>query len=158
MVSLWVALGSCLALAPIAASAFGLRSWLAGSPNDRVHDLALLACAAAALPCLAIAWIWHDLARARALSEGAFTSARRSLPAALRPALWLRALLWSGAGWGSVWVAELVSRRALGSAAPIAVALLQAASLARLWLRGAWLADALTCADAPPASGADEHA
>jgi hypothetical protein len=158
MVSLWVALGLCLTLTPIAAGGFGLWRWLARHPNDRVHDLALLACAAAALPCLALAWIWHDLARARALSEGAFTSARRSLPAALRPALWLRAGLWSGAGWAAVGVAELATWRGPGAAAPLAVALLQAASLARLWLRGAWLADALACADSASASGADEHA
>ena len=154
LVSLWIAAALALSAVPFAAAGWGISRVLARQLNDRVHDLVIVS----ALPLLAafafFAHVWHDLARARALHEGAFTSMRRSLRAAVRLSVLLRALLWGGLGGLLVVASQLLARDHAG--ALLLVGPLQLAILTRLLLRSRWLADALACADEGAESRAPE--
>jgi hypothetical protein len=153
LVSLWVAAGMLIFALPFVGAAWGVSRVLADQLNDRVHDLILVS-ALAPLACFAFfAHVWHDLARARALHEGAFASTRSSLRFALRPAVLSGALLWSGLGWSLLVAAQFAPSARLG-APLILVGLLQLAVLARLFLRSRWLTLALTCAEDGSESGA----
>jgi hypothetical protein len=155
LVSLCVLLATGLALAPFAAAAWGVSRVLLDQLNDRVHDLTI---ACAALPLLFVACfahVWHDLARARALHEGAFRSTRRSLRFAIKPTIVLRALFWTGLGWSLLWAAQLVPTVRLAGPAGLVCAL-QISVMSRLFLRSRWLADALTCAEDDAGSRAFE--
>ncbi len=154
LVSLWILAALALCAVPFAAAGWGIAQVLVHQLNDRVHDLIIVS----ALPLLAafafFAHVWNDLARARALHEGAFMGARRSLRFAVRPSVLLRALLWSGLGGLLVVASQLL----LDDRAPALLLVfgLQLAVLLRLFLRSRWLAEALACADEIPGSGARE--
>jgi len=157
MRALWVtipvALGIALALAPFGLAAWGISRLSAARLNDRVHDLGILCALLPALPITLAGFVWLDLARARALHEGAWTCAARSLRSAVQPLTIARAALWNAGGC----VPYLLVHAALSerlSASPLLVAALQTAVLLRLLFRSRWLADALTCAERSGASGA----
>ena len=106
--------------------------------SARTHDLSV---AASALPLALVAlltMVWHDLARARALHERAFASARSSLRA-LGPRAVVRALFLLGGGLSlTVCAASLVGSS--GTSRLVGVLVLQGAAFARLFLRSCWLA------------------
>ena len=155
LVTLWVCLGSLLGLSPFVFAAWGLSELSASRLNDRVHDLGIACALLPALPLLVAAFAWLDLARARALHEGAWTSTMRSLRTAIQPTTILRALLWTAAGWALFIAAQLAPLARWGGPALVVFAL-QAAVLMRLFVRSRWLADALTCAEQGDESRADE--
>lgn len=144
-VTLIVALGVGLGSLPWWLAGWGLERALPSVSQVRLHDSALAACALTALPWLYVGYVWHDLARARALALGPWRAALGSLGSALRPAVLLDAALWTTLGWAligaSQWYAGSVNRPLFQ------VALLQSAILLRLVVRGRWLARALACAD-----------
>jgi hypothetical protein len=155
LVTLWVSIGVLLGLAPFALAAWGLSRLSAARLNDRVHGLAIACALLPVLPVLIAACAWFDLARARALQEGAWTSAIRSLRTAIQPATIMRALLWSVAGWLLFIVAQVAPLARWGGP-PLLMFCLQTAVLMRLFVRSRWLADALTCAEHDDASRASE--
>lgn len=116
-------------------------------PNDRTHDLALLAACLPACLCAAVWATWHDLARA-SLARGA------SIPAAvLRGAG--ACFSWSAVpaytGWLTVGATLAVTAQLLGGlldlGGPLAtlgvLVVTQLLALTRTFVRARWLADAL---------------
>ncbi|MFT3922539.1 MAG: hypothetical protein QM778_08395 [Myxococcales bacterium] len=150
-----VVIGVALSLVPFGVAAWGISQLSASQLNDRVHDLGIACALAPGLPVLLAGLAWLDLARARALHEGPWTSAVRSLRAALQPVTILRALFFGLAGWTLFLLAQAPLLERLGGR-PLVVLALQSAVLARLFLRSRWLADALTCAEASAGSRASE--
>jgi hypothetical protein len=146
LVTLWVVLLASLGSVPFLVAASVIERLLSEG-DARVHDLLL---SAACLPLLLVLWwahVLHDLARARALTHGAWSSVRSSLGPALQPRVQLPGLLLAGlalATQAAVWA--LVGRRTLDPYLP-ALALLQLACLLGLFLRSLWLAHALACAE-----------
>lgn len=136
-VSLLVALGGVCACLPFAALVYGTHLLLQEA-SVRTHDLGV---AAAALPlalALPLVFVWHDLARARALNRRALASVRSGFRA-LGLGTALSALVLLGGGLLlSVSIAGLVGT--LDLPRPLAVVVLQGAAFARLFLRSCWLA------------------
>ncbi|MDB4990258.1 MAG: hypothetical protein JWN04_5436 [Myxococcaceae bacterium] len=148
IVTVWIWLLALLAALPFLILAAFVHSGLAASTDARFHDLALLGTLAPLAPIALLAWVIHDLARARALRFGALHSTLRALRVGLRPALLTRALLLSATGYA---VVVLVQWQSAGIPAGsslrflLTVSALQCALLARLFLRSLWLASALAC-------------
>jgi hypothetical protein len=118
--------------------------------NDRVHDLSVALSLTPGLLSLLVIACWHDLARARCLTTGAFRSVFGAALDALRPSVLARYVLWNGLGLSLVIAAHawVVSSRVHGWVAGfLLLAVLQAATFGRTLLRSAWLADALACVD-----------
>jgi hypothetical protein len=138
----------------VAAMPFALVVWLTlwmvdGVSNDRVHDLALMGSVAPALPLALAAHAWHDLARARALHEGAFRATLRSARDALRIRVGLSALIWLALGNVMALGAHGLCA-SLNRSAAWHVGILQAALLGRLIVRSRWLAHTLERTAPPP--------
>lgn len=147
LVSLWVGLFSALLALPWLLLAWGLSRLLGTHPNERMHDT-VVALSLSPLPLvLAFAHAWSDLARARALREGAFTSVRRSLRSALRLRVHVSFWGWTAASWGAAAAACWGAGRIGSDMLAAQVALLQAGMLLRLCLRARWLTRALRCAE-----------
>ena len=113
LVTLLVLLGLALLSAPFALTAWALHRALDPAIDARAHDLALLAALAPIVPLAFVSHVWHDLARARALAEGALRSVTRSARQALRLGVLVQAAGWSCAG--------TRARRARGPHVPFAV-------------------------------------
>jgi len=147
--SLCVALGCALLLAPWLVGAWMLHDWLEPRVNVRVRDLSTVLMLSPCLPALIVGLAWHDLARARCLTAGGFSSALRSIPDALHPSVVARYLMWWGLGVFLFLVAQIAigSKNAPFVPAFIAIALTQAAALGRSIARSRWLAEALQRAD-----------
>jgi len=149
LVTVWVLLLTALASAPFLLAASVLENLLREG-DARLHDLLL---AAACLPLLLVWWaahVLHDLARARALSAGAWAAVSGSLRLAVRPRAQLPAVLFAIlalAVHGAAWL--LVGRGTLDSRVP-ALAVWQLSCLLGLFLRSCWLACALACAQLSP--------
>lgn len=152
LITLWVLLLTALASAPFLAAA-SVAEALLRDGDARLHDLVL---SAVCLPLLLVLWVahvLHDLARARALGEGAWSAVRSSIGMALRPRTQLPALLFALlalAVHGAIWL--LVTRGTLDQRVP-SLALLQLACLLGLFLRSGWLAWTLACAEQGRTSG-----
>lgn len=123
--------------------------------SARTHDLTLLVAAMPVLGAALLVHVWHDLARAHALTQGVRTSVQQALPLTVRPRFFLRGLALSAVGLGLVVAAESAvallpssAFTALGS-----VVVLQSALLARYVLRSLWL----TCTLSAAASRAREE-
>jgi hypothetical protein len=149
------ALGVSLALLPALVLALGvlvlgpalLARVVRDTPNDRTHDLAVLAGLVPGLLLLALWALWHDLARASLARGGALPSALvRSALACARPSALAAYLGWLGLGTILAAAAQVLGAWLDGSgllAALSALALTQFLGLARTFVRGRWLASAL---------------
>jgi hypothetical protein len=149
--TLLVVIGGALALLPWAGLAYAVHTFCEDRVNDRVHDLSVAIALGPALIVLLISATWHDLARARCLSTGAFRSVLAAARDALRPSVLARYLAWGGAGLllvvaAQAWAFQVQTAGFMRSS--LLLALLQSAAFLRTLLRSAWLADALACVDA----------
>jgi hypothetical protein len=149
------ALGVSLALLPALLIALGmvvlgpalLARLVRDTPNDRTHDLVVLAGLVPGLLLLALWAVWHDLARASlargcglpsALVRGALACARPSAVAAYLGWLGLGAMLAVAAQLIGGWLDRSGLLAALS-----ALVVTQLLGLARTFIRGRWLAAAL---------------
>jgi hypothetical protein len=148
LVSCFVLLFASLAATPCLLAAWKLPALQAIRSDDRRHDLTVLLSLLPLAPVAALAHVWHDLARARALTQGWFSSTLQSLRDSLRITCLVSAGVWSGLGWSAVVASHCLSQR-FASALVVQVALLQAGMLVRLVLRSRWLARTVACATAP---------
>ncbi len=149
--TLLVGFGCVLMLLPCVALVWLTRSWLASRANVRVQDLATLLALLPGVLLLCVSCAWHDLARARCLSSGAFRSSLWSFRDALSSLTLARYALWSGLGLALSLAVQLGSLRLEGPGylnLLVLLAMVQSAALARSMLRSRWLTEALLCADA----------
>lgn len=155
LVTLWVSVLAALASTPFLVAASVLERLLADG-DARLHDVLLTS---ACLPLVLVLWlahVLHDLARARALSDGAWASVRGSLSRTFRLRAQLPALLFGGlvlAAHAAAWLA--VARGTFAGAIP-ALALLQLAAQLGLVARSCWLSCALACAEESATSRDDD--
>ncbi len=147
VVSLWMTIPlAAVVLALVVPPAVGHLA-LASSPNERVHDLVVLALLVPGAFLLLVWCAWHDMARA-ALASGhdrPRDAVRASLGRLGAPAVL------SYAGWTGLAALLAVGGHALGAwldgsggfEALLALVLLQVLALSRVACRGAWLGAAL---------------
>ncbi len=155
LTSLVVGIGTVLMLLPCAALVWTTRSWLESRANVRVQDIATLIALTPGALVLFLSLAWHDLARARCLSSGAFRSSLRAWLDALSLVTLARYACWAALGLTISVAAQLASLQVGHSgrlAMFIVLAVVQGAALARSMLRSRWLTDALLCADASPSA------
>jgi len=145
-----------LLLVPWAGAAWLCHVLVSAPARARVHDLLLCVLLAPCLLVLAYAHVAHDLARARALSSGAFAAVRVGLRSALSGRVWLVGLPLFAAALGlrAAQLYTFVHDAALGVWGN--VALLQGACMAALFVRSLWLAVCLGCTE--PRAGSRDAA
>lgn len=145
------AVGISIALVPALALALGtlvsgplvLSRVVQDVPSDRTHDLIVLAGAVPGLLLLAVWALWHDLSRA-SLARGADirSAILRGALGCVRPSGLPAYLLWLSVGIAVAVSAPLVAS-ALDDTPLASLAITQALGLARTFVRGRWLADAI---------------
>lgn len=151
LTSALVLLLGALALLPWLGLGYAVHAFSEERVSHRVHDLSVALALSPVLISLLVTASWHDLARARCLTTGAFKSALTAAVDALRPTVFARYLFWTGAGLmivvgAQAWALHVGVTGFFSSF--LLLALMQSAAFGRLVLRSAWLADALACVDA----------
>ena len=127
--------------------------------DARTHDLALVGALAPLLALGFLAYVLHDLARANALSRGAFASVRRALSRLRRPRVVAYALAFAIGGGLLLSVGQLAAAALPEGLAALSIGalLLQLSVLGRLYLRSLWLTCALAQSEPPAPPGVREH-
>jgi hypothetical protein len=151
--SLLLACVGALLLLPWAGAAWLCHALVSAPARARVHDLLLCALLSPCALVLVYLHLAHDLARARALTDGVFRAVRVGLRTALRASVVLAGLSLFAAALAVRGLHFYAFRHDAQLGAFGGALLLQAACLAALFVRSLWLSVCLTCTESRAAPG-----